>query len=57
MCDVTDDEAVETDTESLECIEIGDNRGESHDGDDDKGKLPDGEGNLKDNVDNKLITN
>ena len=51
--DIADDKAVETDMESLEYIEIGDDRGESHGGDDDKGKSPDGEGISKDNIDEK----
>lgn len=43
LYNITNDEVrdeVETDTESLECVKLGDDRGKLHDGDDDKGKSP-----------------
>ena len=57
MIDIAEEKAVETDMELLECTEIGNNRGESHNGDNDKSKSPAGEGKSKDNVDDELISN
>ena len=57
MIDIAEDKAVETDMELLGCTEIGNNGGESHNVDNDKGKSPAGESKSKDNVDDELLSN